>query len=207
MIKALADLHLERKMTHVLGILAMVVVHHVFSLQTCWWILISLGVPLLLLDFFRHRVEFLQKLSVKLFGAIMRRRELHGYTGTTYLLLGTAIILALFPHNVVSLSLLFVAFGDPLASFVGLKFGSLKIVGKKTLEGSLAAYAICALVAYFFYTWKVLMLEHIYIVTLLSGFIGAASEILPLFKIDDNLVQPVVNASLLYGLFYLYGGL
>lgn len=207
MIKALADLHLERKMTHVLGILAMVVVHHVFSLQTCWWILISLGVPLLLLDFFRHRVEFLQKLSVKLFGAIMRRRELHGYTGTTYLLIGTAIILALFPHNVVSLSLLFVAFGDPLASFVGLKFGSLKIVGKKTLEGFLAAYAICALAAYFFYTWKVLMLEHIYIITLLSGFIGAASEILPLFKIDDNLVQPVVNASLLYVLFYLYGGL
>ncbi|MCC6137379.1 MAG: hypothetical protein IT287_02015 [Bdellovibrionaceae bacterium] len=50
------------------------------------------------------------------------------------------------------------------------------------------------------------MIEHIYIVTLLSGFIGAFSEVLPLFKLDDNFVQPVVNAILLYGLFYIYGG-
>lgn len=207
MIKALADLHIERKLTHVLGILAMVVAHHFLSLETCWWILLCLGVPLLLFDFFRQKVDFLHKLSVSLFGAIMRRRELHGYTGTTYLIIGTAILLALCPHDIVALSLLFVAFGDPLASFVGLKFGSLKIVGKKTLEGSLAAYAVCALLAYMFYSWKMLMLEHIYIVTLLSGLVGAVSEILPLFKLDDNLVQPVVNGGLLYLLFYLYGGL
>lgn len=206
MIKALADIHLERKLTHVFGILLMVVVHHFFSLQTCWMILLFGGVPLILLDIFRRRFESLQKFSLKIFGGIMRRREVRGITGTTYLLLGTAVILAIFPHNIVSLSLLFLAVGDPLASFVGVKYGSLKIVGKKTLEGSLAAYVACCLVAYFFYSWKELMVEHIYIVSLLSGFVGAVSELAPL-KIDDNFVQPVMNAGLLYLLFYIYGGL
>ncbi|MCC6137378.1 MAG: hypothetical protein IT287_02010 [Bdellovibrionaceae bacterium] len=128
MIKALADLHIERKLTHVFGILLMVAIHHFFSLQTCWLILLFGGIPLLLLDIFRHRSAMLQKFAVKMFGAVMRRRELHGYTGTTYLLIGVAVILAFFPHNIVALSLLFLALGDPAASFAGLKLGSLKIV-------------------------------------------------------------------------------
>lgn len=206
MIKALADIHLERKLTHVIGILIMVTLHHFFSLQTCWMILLFGGVPLLMLDIFRHKVAYLQTLTLKMFGGIMRRREVRGISGTTYLLVGTAVILAIFPHNIVALSLLFLALGDPVASFVGVKYGSLKIVGKKTLEGSLAAYAVCCVVAFCFYSWKELMVEHIYIVSLLSGFVGAVSEIIPL-KIDDNFVQPVLNAILLYLLFYIYGGL
>ena len=206
MIKALADIHLERKLTHVFGIFLMVLVHHFFSLKTCWLIMLIGGLPLISLDLFRHRIPVLQKLTLRLFGAIMRRRELHQTSGTTYLLFGTAIILVIFPHNIVALSLLFLALGDPLASFVGVKYGSLKIVGKKTLEGSMAAYAICCVVAYSFYSWKELMVEHIYIVSLLSGCAGAISELIPL-KIDDNFVQPVANACLLYVLFYIYGGL
>lgn len=207
MIKALADLHLERKLTHIFGILAMVTVHHFFSIKMCWWILLALGTPLLALDVLRKHVPVMQKLAIRLFGAIMRRRELHSLTGTTYLLIGTGIILALFPHDIVALSLLFLALGDPLASFFGLKFGSLKIVGKKTIEGSLAAFFVCSLIAFCFYSWKQIMLEHIYIVTLLSGLVGAGSEVLPFFKLDDNFVQPVMNAFFLYVLFYMYGGL
>lgn len=205
MIKALADIHLERKLTHVFGILIMVLIHHFFSLRVCWLIMAFGGVPLVLLDILRHRIPALQKFSLKVFGGIMRRREVRGITGTTYLLLGVALILAVFPHNVIALSLLFLALGDPIASFVGVKYGSLKIVGKKTLEGTLAAYAVCCLVAFCFYSWKQLMVEHIYIVSLLSGFIGALSEVAPL-KIDDNFVQPVLNSCLLYVLFYVYGG-
>jgi diacylglycerol kinase (CTP) len=207
MIKALADIHPERKLTHVFGILLMVVVHHFSSYQVTWYILLAAAAPLITFDLLRQKNEYLKKLSAHWFGAIMRRRELHGLTGTTYLLLGTIFILAVFPHNIVALSLLFLALGDPAASLVGLKLGSVKLVGKKTLEGSLAAYLVCSLVAYVFYRMHALMLDHIYVISLLSGGVGALSEILPLFNLDDNFVQPVVNAILLYGLFYVYGGL
>ncbi len=206
MIKALADIHLERKLTHVFGILLMVLIHHFFSLRVCWMILLFGGVPLVLLDLLRHKVAALQTFSLKVFGGIMRRREVRGITGTTYLLVGVAIVLAIFPHNIVALSLLFLALGDPIASFVGVKYGSLKIVGKKTLEGTLASFAMCCLVAFCFYSWKQLMVEHLYVVSLLSGLVGAVSEVIPL-RIDDNFVQPVLSSSLLYVLFYVYGGL
>lgn len=205
MIKALADIHLERKLTHIVGIFIMVLIHHFFSVRVCWMVMLFVGVPLVLVDILRHRIPALQTFSLKMFGGIMRRREVRGITGTTYLFVGASIILAIFPHNIVALSLLFLALADPIASFVGVKYGSLKIVGKKTLEGTMAAYVVCCVVAFCFYSWKNLMVEHIYIVSMLSGVVGAVSEVIPL-RIDDNFVQPVLNACLLYVLFYVYGG-
>ena len=40
-----------------------------------------------------------------------------------------------------------------------------------------------------------LMRERLFIVCLLSGLSGAVSELMPVGKLDDNLVFPVVSAS------------
>lgn len=207
MLKAQIDIHIERKLTHLFGVLAMVAAHHFCPPWLTWTILLGLGIPLLFLDFARQKNEKLRLLTAKIFGGIMRRRELNGLAGTTYLLIGTIIIFAIFPHNVVALSLLFLAFGDPTASFVGLKFGRHKILGKKTLEGALAAFAICALVSFLFLTYKGLMTSHLMVVSILAGFIGSLSELIPVGKLDDNFTQPVANAIFLYFLFQLFGGL
>jgi dolichol kinase len=207
MIKATVDVHLERKITHLLSILGMALIHHFAPLWISWTILLGIGVPFLIFDFFRRRNEKLRQLTLKLFGAIMRRKEINGIAGTTYLLIGTMIIFFFFPHNIVSLSLLFLACADPLASVVGLKYGSLKIIGKKTFEGSLAAFVICFLIAFIFYYNKSLMTDHLLIASLLSGVIGSLSELIPIGKLDDNFTQPVASSLLLYALFSLYGGL
>lgn len=207
MIKAQVDIHIERKLTHFFGVLLMVIAHHFTPVWIAWTILIVVGLPLVLLDVFRQRNEKLHLLTIKIFGGIMRRKELHGYTGTTFLLLGTALIFMLFPHDIVSLSLLFLAIADPLASFVGLKYGHIKILGKKTFEGALAAFIVCTLTAYAFFSFKNLMGPHIYVASLLAGLIGCLTELVPVANIDDNFTQPVGNAILLYGLFSLFGGL
>lgn len=206
MIKALADVHIERKLTHFIGILGMVIVHSLCPQWLCWVILLSVSLPLVFLDFLRLRNQKLNQLMPKLFGLIMRRRELNHITGTTYLFLGTYIILFFFPHDVVSLSLLFLACADPLASYVGIKYGSIKILGKKTFEGTLAAFLVCTFISLIYYHQKNLMMDHWLVVSLLSGIIGAVTELVPLAKIDDNFTQPVLNALILYGLFSLYGG-
>ena len=125
----------------------MVVVHHFTSTEMCWLILACAGGPLLLLDVLRQKSERLNKFSIIMFGAVMRRREIHGLTGTTYLLIGAAVILALFPHPIVSLSLLFLALGDPAASLVGLKWGTIKIAGKN--HGRIMTFGVCYLTAMF----------------------------------------------------------
>ena len=44
-------------------------------------------------------------------------------------------------------------------------------------------------------------------VALLAGLIGAFSELVPIGKLDDNFVFPVLSATLLTGLLKLFGGL
>jgi diacylglycerol kinase (CTP) len=206
MIKAQVDLHIERKLTHIFGVLAMVLVHHFCPLYVTWIIIGVFALPLVIFDFLRQKNEKLKVLTPKLFGGIMRRRELHGLAGTTYLLTGAAIIFLLFPHDIVALSLLFLALADPLASFAGIKFGTIRILGKKTLEGFLMAFCVCTITAAIFYYNKRLMIDHLVVVSILSGFIGAFAELLPVGNLDDNLTQPILNAVFLSGLFFLFGG-
>jgi len=207
MLKAHVDIHIERKLVHLFGVLAMVVAHHYLSERACWIVLIVLGLPLVIFDILRQRFENLRVLTPKIFGPIMRRTELNNLTGTTFLLLGTALIFLLFPHDIVSLSLLFLAIADPTASYFGLKYGTHRIIGKKTFEGALAAFIVCTVIAALFFHYKGLMLPHIAITSLLAGAIGCLSELIPVGDLDDNFTQPVANSIFLYVLFYLFGGL
>lgn len=206
MIKATADVHIERKLTHFLGVMTMVVIHALTPSWLAWIILLGIAIPLVAFDFLRLRSEKLNQLTPKLFGLIMRRKELNHITGTTYLFFGTILIFFFFPDPIISLSLLFLACADPLASYVGIKYGTLKVLGKKTFEGTLAAFVVCTMISLLFYSQKNLMTDHWLVVSLLSGLIGAFSELIPLAKIDDNFTQPVLNSLFLYGLFSLYGG-
>lgn len=207
MLKAHVDLHIARKLTHNLGVLTMFLIHHYCSTKVSWIVLLSAAIPLIIFDLLRQKIESLRVLTPKLFGAIMRRRELNGLAGTTYLFIGVGFIFYFFPKNIVSLSLLFLAFADPLASFFGLKFGSLKVVGKKTLEGSLAAFIVCTIISMIFFTTKNIMTDHLIVASLLAGIIAALTELIPIGPLDDNLTQPLLSAPLLYGLFFLFGGL
>lgn len=206
MIKALADIHLARKITHVSGISLMVVAHAMSPLWVSWSFLILIGVPLITFDILRQNNEKLKAFTAKTFGAIMRRRELNHLSGTTYLFIGAAIILLIFPKNIVTLSLLFLAFGDPTASFFGVKYGHNKILGKKSLQGSIAAFVVCTVIAVIYFYYRNLLVDHLVVASLLAGIIGSVSELVPIFEIDDNCTQPVLNAIGLSGLFFLFGG-
>jgi diacylglycerol kinase (CTP) len=206
MIKATADVHIERKLTHFFGVLIMVAVHAFTPPWLGWVILLSISLPLITLDFLRLKNERLNQWMPKLFGVIMRRKELHHVTGTTYLFMGTILIFFFFPPSIVALALLFLACADPLASYIGIRFGTVKILGKKTFEGTLAAFLICTLISLVYFNYKELMLDHWFVVSLLAGCIGALTELVPLAKIDDNFTQPVLSSVFLYGLFTLYGG-
>ena len=77
----------------------------------------------------------------------------------------------------------------------------------KSVQGSLAAFIACFVLSLLYFSVINLMRERMFIVCLLGGLIGAFSELLPVGKLDYNFVFPVVSATLLTGLFYLFGGL
>lgn len=199
------DIHLARKIWHCVGICAMAALYNWADLQLTWILLLITTGVFVPLDILRQKRPSLNRLTLRLFGAVMRRNETHHISGLSYLLIGS-LFLMFFPPPIVTLTLLFLAFGDPTASFFGLRFGKDRILGNKTLQGTMAAFGVCTVIAVLYYYFNNLMTERLLIVAPLSGLIGALAELLPIGKLDDNLTFPVVGSCLLWVLFQVYGG-
>ena len=130
----------------------------------------------------------------------MRRQELHNLSSMSWLFLGNFIIMFLFPPEIVTLSLLILAIGDPVCNIIGIKYGKDKLIGSKSLQGSLAGFIACSIVSAAYFKVMDIMTSKLLLASVLSGFIGALAEVIPI-DIDDNFVIPVVTAILLWGLF------
>ncbi len=210
-LKSKADLHLLRKIWHLSGVLTMFYVYNKVPQSTSWLLLGAVSLLVIPLDLLRQRHEGLNLFAQKVCKPLMRDQESASLTGATFLLAGTLVLLAFFPRDIVNISLLFLAFGDPFASYIGIKYGKDPITflggSRKTLQGFLGAFAICTTLAFFYYYHNNVMVERLFIVAPLSGFIGACAESVPIRNLDDNFTLPVVSASLLYVLFFMFGGL
>lgn len=201
--KKRSDVHLARKIWHVTT---------VFSMFLCWmllpfWVCIALlvlgWISFVPADILRLKNPELNTKLTKMFKLIMRQNELDRLAGTTYLITGTILIAALFPNSIVALSLLFLAFADPIASYVGILFGKDKIFGHKSVQGFIAAFIVCSVLTYAFLYIKNVN-EYILIVSLLSGVVGALAELIPVAKLDDNFTMPVLSSIGLTVIFYLF---
>jgi diacylglycerol kinase (CTP) len=206
-LKARTDIHLARRIWHFVGVM---VIYFLY-----WWTppahnkltALAFSVPLIAIDVTRLFYPPLNKAMMVLFKPFMREAEKHRLAALSFMLAGATINIFIFPRPVVYLSLLFLGIADPVASFIGIRYGKDKLIGNKSLQGSFAAFAVCFLITAVFLIWQHLMMERLFIVCLLSGLIGAVSELMPVWKLDDNLVFPVLSAFLLTGLFHVFGGL
>ena len=202
-----SDLHISRKIWHLTGVGLLVVFFNLLSTKAIW-ILVILGiVGIVPLDYLRRRNSDLNRFVLKIIGPLMRQHEFSRLTGLSWLLLGFAVVMFLYDRHIVNVAMLFLAFGDPVASYFGIRFGKDKIIGNKTLQGTMAAFGVCTLVAATYYYYNNIMLERVLIVAPLSGIIGAASELVPVGKMDDNFTFPVISATCLWLLFELFGGI
>ncbi|MBX9768969.1 MAG: hypothetical protein K2X47_16970 [Bdellovibrionales bacterium] len=206
-LKLRSDLHISRKIFHCLGVLLIVAIYQALDYQTACIAITTAWFLLVPLDYLRLRSYRLKKTAVTLLSRIMRTEELSKMSSMTWLLSGSWISIVLFPRDVATLSLLLLAFGDPVASIFGIIYGRDRLLRKKTLQGTLAGFAICTAVGATYYFSTGLMIERIVLVSILTGVIGAVSEIVPVANLDDNLTSPTISSLLLMGLFGLFSGL
>ena len=205
-LKRKSDVHLARKIWHCAGICLMAAFYNTFGAKLSWISTLAIGVVFIPLDYLRLRRPRLNRVITRIFGPVMREHELASLSGTSYLLLGGYFLLLVNERHVVTLTLLFLAFGDPMASFFGIRYGKDRILGNKTLQGTVAAFFVCTAIAAVYYYSNNLMTERLLIVAPISGLIGALAELMPIGKLDDNLTFPMVGCSLLWMLFKVYGG-
>ncbi len=186
-------------------VLAMFMIFQVISKTSA---LVILGVGLFLfvgLDLLRQRYKALNDLALHVFGPVMRQSEAHKLAGTSFLITGVTLVVIIFPPEIVSLTLLFLCFADPLASYVGIRYGKEKILGNKTIQGFLAAFVTCLICSYVYLSFLNFPPDRLLIFSLLAGLLGSLAELIPIAKIDDNFSLPVVSAIGLYVLFYFFG--
>ncbi|KYK55319.1 hypothetical protein DCS_07282 [Drechmeria coniospora] len=201
-------------------------------------------IPIATTDWLRHRYESVNRLYVKLLGALMRESEYSGWNGVIFYLLGAWIVLYSFPKDVGVMSVLLLSWCDTAASTFGRLWGRYtpRLRRGKSLAGSFAAFLVGVATSYFFYGWLVptlgpmpgdekfmftgalslpraltdaMGLSHdsasvtgalaLGMVSLWSGFVASASEVVDIFGWDDNLTIPVLSGIGIWGFLKVLG--
>ncbi|KHO01830.1 phosphatidate cytidylyltransferase family protein [Metarhizium album ARSEF 1941] len=200
-------------------------------------------VPIATTDWLRHRYVAVNRLYVRLLGALMRESEYSGYNGTIFYLLGAWAVLYLLPKDVGVMSVLLLSWCDTAASTFGRLWGrhTPRLRRGKSLAGSLAAFLFGVATSFFFYGWLVPVVGPmpgdedfmfkgtlslpsavtgalglsraaatasgtlaLSIMSLWSGFVGSASEVIDVFGWDDNLTIPIISGIGIWGFLRLF---
>lgn len=125
--------------------------------------------------------------------------------GTTLLLCGITLTLILFPEQIVYASIAIVAFGDSVATAVGVLIGRHKLPysEKKTVEGTISGI-IAAFLASFLFVTPVqalvgsvggMLLESIIDLQTIREF---DSQMIPKFFLNDNFLIPLFSGLLMF---------
>ncbi len=204
-LKQKSDVHWARKIWHMGGVSLIAGCYSQLPHSISILLLALVWLLFVPADCLRLKRPALNEFVQHLFGPIMRQNEMHKIAGTSYLLTGIFLVALIFPMNIAILTMLFLAFADPIASYAGIRFGKDKIFGDKSLQGSMAAFFVCSILTFSFLTYHWILMDRLVIVSLLGGLIGSLAELIPVFRLDDNLTLPLISGGALTLLFGIFG--
>lgn len=190
-----SDLHILRKLWHIsTGSLGLFVFLHSQHTQFFWACFI-LGIALtgFGIDLVRNRMAVVNTIVIRLMGPLMRRSEKEGVSGLPFYALGVSLSLFFYSRDIAVVSTMFLVFSDPLSSFFGVLYGKDKILPNKSLQGAVAGFFTCYLITLFYAMNTSTLGTHLLVFAIVAGVIGAASELVSAFNIDDNLTIPVLS--------------
>jgi phytol kinase len=155
-------------------------------------ILAVIAVILLALDILKARYRPFKSFIMRFFGKVLRKNELEGgMTASTIVVASAAFTIFIFRQEIAVVALLFLSLGDSAAALVGKHFGRIRLVGHRTLEGSLAAFNTCLVVSLFALWVSPEFGWHFTPVTLIVGSLVATVSELVYMPLDDNFRIPV----------------
>ena len=174
-----------RKVVHLLALLVPVLTEITSKTETLIALFIITIIYVLeeVLRLTGHRLPIVTAFTLR-----MSRRDetTHFVIRPLYLAVGIILALLLFPKTIAYASIGIVAVGDPVAAYIGGKFGRRHITRKKTVEGAIAGFTASLLLASL-------------IVSPFVAFVGSTSAMLMelLDKPDDNLTMPIAAGALM----------
>jgi len=152
----------------------------------------GIAVVLLIADLFRLRNDQANRLFFRTFAALASPREARGIASSTWYAIGLLAAFALFSREIGVSSVLVLGLADPLAGYVGRRFGRRPLLGG-TLEGTLTFVVVAAVI---------LMARHPAPVALLAAALSALAERRS-WPLDDNLAVPLTCGAALTALLWI----
>lgn len=189
-----SDLHIIRKLWHMATGLIGVYFYYRYNLSVdavATTLLILAGCAFLM-EYLRLRNEKLNTLLMIFMKPVMRESERNSVSGLPFYALGVSLSLFFFPEKIAVLSVLFLIFADPIASFCGILYGRDKIFPNKSLQGTVAAFSVCYIATLVYGLIHTGPSMNLLIFSILAGIIGSVSELCSQF-VDDNLCIPVIS--------------
>lgn len=178
---------LLRKTTHLAGFF-IPLLYIVLDKSTMMFIAGAFAGIAVIVELLKWVSESFRELFFRFFEFILRRHERKGaITGATYYIISTFLCIAIFDKHIAIVSIFFIVLGDTAAALVGKAWGRIKLIGSKSLEGSIACFIVCAVISLFWIDP---------VVGLTGAFVATLAELLPL-RIDDNLTVPLISGAVM----------
>ncbi len=192
-----SDLHLMRKAWHVSTGTFGLYLYFIFNITP-----FAMGMGLMILslvgfalDLTRLKYASFNQIVLSSAGIFMRECERHKFSGMPFYALGAGLALLLFDEKLALLAITFLVFSDPLSSVVGIIFGKDKILPNKSLQGTMAGFAMCSLLSLGFGFYLGVNDISLLYFSIIAGMIGPISELISAFGIDDNLSIPIFSGA------------
>lgn len=190
-----SDLHIARKLWHMsTGVIGLILFFSSEQVPEFWgYGVLLIAVLGFLADYLRQKNPLLNKFVIRIMGPLMRKSEREGVSGLPFYALGIALSLLFYQKDLALISIMFLIFSDPVSSFFGVLYGKDKILPNKSLQGFVAGFFTCYLVTLFYLLNLGATSIDMLTFSLVAGLIGAGSELISAFNIDDNLTIPVIS--------------
>ena len=177
------------------GILVTLSVNFIFTKEAYTNIAIVFFILAWTLDLGRKKYLTLQKFSLFIFKSVHHPHEKHKINSATWYTTSLLILALFFDLQSINCALLVLAISDPSAALIGRKYGKIKLINGRTLEGSSTFFltaSICIIAIFMAYNPEKHFIELI-IPSLLTALLPTIAE-LTSRRIDDNLTIPLIAA-------------
>ena len=192
-----SDLHILRKLWHISFGSTCLGLYFAFEMDINFWGYFAICAAFLgfLNDLLRLNNKKYNSLCIKYMGAFMRKSEEDGFSGLPFYALGVGLSILFYQTDIALISIFFLVFADPIASFVGINYGKDKILPNKSLQGTIAAFFVCYLISMVYLQDLNVSSINMMTFAILGGVVGSLSELASAFHIDDNLTIPVISGG------------
>ena len=187
-----------RSIVHVAsGVAAFGLVEYVLSDRERAWVPAVFALFFWSLELLRRRSMRANRFLMWVFHRIAHPSEVAQVNSSTWYGTSLALLGLFFPKACASLGVVVLAFGAPAASFIGRRFGKLRLIHGRTLEGTLAFFFVAALggfAALFGWHGAELGMARALLAALVAALAAATMEIF-CHQLDDNFAVPLAAAG------------